>query len=493
MITQRHSGIYRFSLRACLGALSALALLAGHAGAEERPNILFIFADDLAYESVGFMGNEEVKTPNLDKLAQNGTVFTHAYNPGAWNGAICMASRAMMMTGKQLWKVHKEGPVPVIKEGKSFPQLLRNEGYDTYYTGKWHVGSNKDCKTAWGQTGHVLPGMLMMHNQKKRYSRNFEPGKDNWSPTDKSWGGFWSKDGKHYSEIVADDAVGKLKEKGDKPFMMMVAFNAPHDPRQAPQKYQDMYPYSKIKVPADFVSENPYNLGVKKIRDELLAPYPRTPYSVQVNRSEYYALITHMDDQIGRILESLEQSGKADNTIIIFSADHGLACGHHGLLGKQNQYDHSVRVPWIITGAGIPKGKKIDSPIYLQDAAATCLDLGGVDKPEHVDFESVMPLVKGDSSKARKLVYNGYVNLQRMVRTDDYKLIVYPRAKQELLFDLKNDPMEMKNLAGDKKYAEVLKDMHAKLAEQMKAMGDPLDLENPDASYKKYLSAKSAH
>lgn len=471
-----------------LAACALLVFCPGLASAEEkRPNILFIFADDLAYESVGFMGNKEVKTPNLDRLANGGTVFTHAYNSGSWSGAICVASRAMMMTGKQVWNVHQSGTQPVFNQGQSFPQLLRDAGYNTYYTGKWHVGSEKTCKQAWGETGHVLAGMLAAKNQQQRYKRNFEPGNDNWDPTDQSYGGYWTKDGKHYSVVVADDAVEKLNSTGDKPFMMMVAFNAPHDPRQAPKKYQDMYPYSKIKVPEDFVSENPYDLGVKRIRDELLAPYPRTPYSIQVNRSEYYALITHLDDQVGRILDALEKSGKAENTVIMFTADHGLACGHHGLLGKQNQYDHSVRVPWIIAGAGIPKGKRIDSPIYLQDASVTSLDLGGVKKPDYMDFQSVLPLVKGDMTNARKDVYNGYTNLQRMVRTDDYKLIVYPKAKQELLFDLKNDPSEMKNLASDEKYAEVLKEMHAKLDGSMKAMGDPLDLKDPDVSYQKYL------
>lgn len=451
---------------------------------EQRPNILFIFADDLAYESVGFMGNKEVKTPNLDRLAESGTVFNHAYNSGAWGGAVCIASRSMLMTGKQLWNVRSARTDRVIEAGESFPQLMRESGYDTYYTGKWHVGGDAKCKEAWGNTGYVLAGMLPANNQKVLYKRNFEPGKDNWDPADKSFGGFWSKDhdGKHYSEILGDDAVAKLQKFGDKPFMMMVAFNAPHDPRQAPQKYQDMYPYSGIAVPEDFVPEYPYDLGVKKIRDELLAPYPRTPYSVQVNRSEYYAIISHMDEQIGRILDALEKSGKADNTVIIFTSDHGLACGHHGLLGKQNQYDHSVRVPWIIAGAGIPKGKKVDSLIYLQDAAMTCLDLGGVKKSEGMDFQSVLPLAKGDSSNSRKVIYGAYTNLQRMVRTEDYKLIVYPKIKQELLYDLKNDPMEMKNLAGDEKYAAILKDMHAKLAKQMKEMNDPLNLANSKQS-----------
>jgi len=295
---------------------------------ETRPNILFIFADDYAYDAVHSHGNERVETPNIDRLTAEGTHFTHAYNSGAWNGAVCVASRTMMMTGNQLWKA---------KGNSKNPQLMQAAGYDTYYAGKWHVET--DAKKAWINAVNIRKGMP--NQNQHRYKRKFIKGQpDTWDPTDTKEGGFW-EGGKHWSEVLVDDGKKYLSEaaKSDKPFMMMLSFSAPHDPRQAPAAYQKKYPYDSITVPASFQPLYPYNFGANKIRDEKLAPFPRTPYSIQVNLSEYYALITHMDDQIGKIMQALKETGKADNTIVIFSADHGLACGQHGLVGKQNQYE----------------------------------------------------------------------------------------------------------------------------------------------------------
>jgi len=143
---------------------------------------------------------------------------------------------------------------------------------------------------------------------------------------------------------------------------MYLAFNATHDPRQSPKEYIDRYPLDRIKLPENFLPQYPHAAKVcgLGLRDEKLMPYPRTEFAVKVHRQEYFAIVTHMDDQIGRILEALEKSGKADNTYIIFTADHGLAVGHHGFCGKQNMYDHSMRVPFFIVGPDIEAGSKID-------------------------------------------------------------------------------------------------------------------------------------
>lgn len=458
-----------------------LGLVSGALGAE-KPNVLFIFADDLAYESVGFMGNDEVKTPNLDKLAARGVIFNNAFNSGAWNGAICVASRAMLFTGKQVWNAQAADLKGMAKGEEFWPQVMAKGGYETYFAGKWHTGTKKLASDIFENTSHVRPGMPHPKD-KSQYKRPFVKGEKDWSPFDQTQGGYWLG-GKHWSEVLADDAgVFFEKVKGsEKPFFMSLCFNAPHDPRQAPERYQKMYPYDGVSVPKDFVATYPYNIGSNTVRDEQLAPFPRTPYSVQVNRSEYYAMITHMDEQIGKILAMLEKSGKAENTYIIFTADHGLACGHHGLLGKQNSYDHSVRVPWVIVGPKVPAGKKVDEMIYLQDAMATALDVAGVDKPNYVEFESVLPLIAGEG-KGRDVVYNSYMYFQRMARDERYKLIAYPVIKKELLYDLKNDPMEMVDLSEDPKYAKELERMRGLLDVEMKRMNDPMDLKDPKSSY----------
>ena len=323
-------------------------------------------------------------------------------------------------------------------------------------------------------------------------SGNFTPGKDNWSPSDPKYQGFW-KGGKHWSEILADDgeAFFKAAEKKDQPFLMMLCFNAAHDPRQAPEKFQKMYPYDSIKVPSNFLENYPYEVGSNRIRDEKLAPFPRTPYSIKVNMSEYYAIITHMDEQIGRILKMLDDSGKADNTVVIFSADHGLGVGQHAFLGKQNMYDHSVRVPWIIAGPGVPKGKKVTTPIYLQDAMATCLELGGAEKPKHIRFQSVMKKLT-DKEEDSRVMYSSYLNHQRMVTDGRHKYIYYPLIKKARLYDLKADPEETKDLINEASKKEVVEKLQGELLAQMKKFNDPLKLDDPVGSYKEEKKKRKA-
>ncbi|WP_018968824.1 sulfatase-like hydrolase/transferase [Rubritalea marina] len=462
--------------------LIALAL-SFMARADERPNILILFADDHAYDALHAHGNSVVKTPHLDKLVERGVSFSHAYNSGAWNGAVCMASRRMLMTGKQVWGASKFNVATAVNNREMLPQRIADAGYDTYYAGKWHVGPQVFCEKTWGNTRNIRPGMP--NQTKARYERDFTPGRDTWDPADPDFQGFW-KGGKHWSEVLADDAELFFEQvkKSEKPFCMMLAFNAPHDPRQAPQAFQDLYPYDTIPVPDNFLSEYPYDLKEKKIRDEMLAPFPRTKHSVQVNQSEYYALVSHMDAQIGKILAHLEASGKAENTYIIFTADHGLGCGQHGLLGKQNMYDHSVRVPFIVVGPKLPAGKTVRSPIYLQSAMATALELSGAKKPEGLEFESFLPLIHADTRM--RDIYSSYCDSQRMVTDGRWKYISYPLLSQDLLIDLRADPSEKKNLSKNPEYQSVLETMQAKLKQQMLAMQDPMDLDNPAESYAKF-------
>jgi len=268
--------------------------------------------------------------------------------------------------------------------------------------------------------------------------------------------------------------------ESDNPFFMYLAFNAPHDPRQAPKEYVDMYPLEKVVVPENYMELYPYKDSIgcsPKLRDEKLAPFPRTEYSIKVHRQEYYAIITHMDDQIGRIISHLKETGQDENTYIVFSADHGLSVGHHGLVGKQNMYDHSMRVPLIVVGPDIPENEKRDMQVYLQDVMATSLDLAGIEKPEYVEFNSLMPMINEEADRsAYDEIYGAYIKFQRMVRTDKYKMIVYPNTKKIRIFDIENDPLEMNDLADNADFAEVKKELIAKLKKQQLQMEDPLDL-----------------
>lgn len=465
---------------------------------EEKPNIVFIFADDQMFNTIGALEDCPVKTPNLDKLMDNGVSFSHTYNQGSFTSAVCVASRTMLITGGYLWKAAtyskkgknlndinapKNNPnysITFKKPEKYWPQYLKEAGYDTYMSGKWHVGEVAPSDI-FDFIKDVRGGMP--RQQKMRYERTFDKNKpDTWSPYDKELGGFW-QGGKHWSEVLADNSVSFIEQakKNENPFFMYLAFNAPHDPRQAPKRFVDMYPVDDIKVPENFIPEYPYNEQAgagRKLRDEKLAPFPRTPYSVQVNRQEYYASISHMDEQIGKILNALEASGKAENTYIFFTADHGLAVGDHGFMGKQNMYESSMRVPMIISGPNIPKGKTVDAFVYLQDVMPTTLELAGIEKSSQIDFNTLLPLATGKTKKSSyPTVYGAYFGSQRMYRTKDYKMIIYPTANAVRLYDMKKDPKEINDLAVDKeKYQKTLRTLFKEYKALQKEMNDPLDV-----------------
>jgi choline-sulfatase len=396
---------------------------------------------------------------------------------GGWNGAICMASRAMLNSGRFLWHANKLKMKTEQAAGRTWSQTLKSAGYETYFTGKWHVSLKP--ADIFDHVGSVRGGMP--NQTPEGYNRPVEGQADQWKPWDKSKNGFW-KGGKHWSEVVGDETIGFLEtaRKSDHPFFMYIAFNAPHDPRQSPKEFVDMYPTENITMPVNFQPEYPYKDAIgcsAKLRDEKLAPFPRTEFAVKVNRQEYYAIITHMDRQIGRILDALEKSGMADDTYVFFTADHGLAVGHHGLIGKQNMYEHSVRVPFFAKGRGIPSNKRIDTKIYLQDVVPTSMELAGIAKPDFVHFKSLLPLIRGESARQYDAIYGGYIALQRMVIKDNLKLILYPNIQKARLYDLKNDPYEMNDLAESPEQAETMKRLFAELLKLQEETADELDLE----------------
>lgn len=459
-----------------------------------QPNILFIFTDDQAPELVGAW-NPEIHTPHLDGLAERGTTFSHTFNQGSWTPAVCVASRTMLVTGAQLWhgaaycsrrnnRDHNSPrDMPEYRIGERprpdlWPVLMRQAGYETYFTGKWHVEGPPH-----EQFDHVRhPRGGMPAQTEIRYQRTFaEDEPDTWSPYDKELGGYWAG-GTHWSEVTADDAIGFLNHARnlDKPFFMYIAFNAPHDPWQSPKEFVDLYPVEDMSLPPNFLPEYPYNEEIgsgRWLRDERLGPYPRTEHAVRVSRAEYYAITSHLDREIGRILEALERTGQAENTYILFTSDHGLAVGQHGLFGKQNMYDHSMRVPMIIAGPGIPAGKTVDAMVYLQDVMPTSLELAGIPIPEHVNFKSLLPLAQGETTESPyQAMYGAYFSAQRMIRTDDYKMMIYPSINRVRLYDMKNDPWEKHDLAHDPQYRPVMDDLLEIFRHVQAEVADPMDM-----------------
>lgn len=458
-------------------AAETAALEISKAANAERPNFLFMIADDLYYRGIRAMGNPEVETPNLDRLVKRGCAFTHCFQQGSWTPAVCIASRTSLNTGLTTFRAERR-----VEETPLWGQTLGDAGYDTFIIGKWHL-SKTTLARAFKEKGPISPGMF--ESGPEAYNRP-SPG-NTWTPWDTSLKGQWLHTKqwqntpedhiKHSAAIWADGAVEHLRDKAAKrnnPFFMYVGFNSPHDPRQAPREFVERYQKDRIEIPPNFMPEHPFDQGDHKIRDEVLAPFPRTREAVQLHRSEYYAHTTYMDAQIGRILDALEKSGKAHNTYVIFTADHGLAVGQHGLMGKQNMYDHSQRIPLLISGPGIAAGKKVDELVYQHSVFSTSCELAGVPAPKTMEFPSLAGMLKGSAREVHDAMFCWYRGFQRSVRTREHKLIVYPQIRRTQLFDMAKDPWEINDVSEKPEYAAARKTLLERLHRFQRELDDEM-------------------
>lgn len=454
-------------------ALAMPGRAARSAADRKAPNVLFLFSDDQRFDTVHSVNCPQIQTPNLDRLVRKGVTFTRAHIMGGTSGAVCMPSRAMLMTGRTLFHLENRGST-IPADHVMMPELFRKAGYKTFATGKWHNGRSAFAR-AFTHGGRIMFGGMSDHWKVPVY--DFDP--EGVYPSDRC------KQGETFSsELFTDEAIRFLEEDsaGD-PFFAYVSYTAPHDPRHAPHEYGALYPADQMKLPPNFLPEHPFDNGEMDVRDEQLAPRPRQPETIKEHLGAYYAMISHMDTQIGRLLDTLERTNKAANTIIVFAADNGLAVGSHGLLGKQNLYDHSVRVPLIMCGPGIPEGGQADGLCYLSDVFPTLCTLTGLPRPATVEGIDLAPLLEDPAASVRDSVFLAYTKLQRGVRTEnDWKLIKYnvKNVQTSQLFDLKQDPHEMNNLAEAPEHAARLEALCGLLIKQMADLDDFCDLDEPN-------------
>lgn len=442
-----------------------------------RPNFLFMIADDLTYRAIHTLNNTEIQTPNFDRLVRRSCTFTHCFHNGSWSGAVCVPSRTMLNSGLTSFHAKHNG----INTTPLWGETLGKAGYDTHMVGKWHL-SEPNLKRSFQATGPTSGGMF--ESGPEAYHRP-APG-NTWTPWDTSLKGQWlqtrqwepaAKDPiRHSAAVWADYAIEYLRGRAtqSEPFFLYVGFNSPHDPRQAPKEFVDRYPAGRIEIPPNYLPLHPFDQGDAKVRDEILAPFPRTREAVQVHRSEYYAHISYMDAQVGRILDAMEQSPQAPDTYVIFTADHGLAVGQHGLMGKQNVYDHSIRMPLMISGPGIKAGIRNDDLVYQHSMFATTCELAGVPVPSTVEFPSLAPQLHGTGKPPHDAIFSYYSDFQRTVRTQEHKLIVYPKVGKAQLFDIRKDAWEITNLIDRPQHAALKKDLLARLHKFQKDLGDDI-------------------
>lgn len=400
-----------------------------------RPNILILLADDQRSDALGCSGNPYIRTPNIDSLARAGVRFSNAYIMGGHHGAISAPSRAMLMSGKYLFNVWDK-----LNGVTTMPMHFGAQGYITFGTGKWH--NEKSAFEASFQQGRsVFLGGMSNHFQVPCRDMNAD-GK----LSEPELRGF-------STDVFADAAIDFISGYADSdrknPFFCYVAFTTPHDPYSPRPDYIGAYPDQSLPLPGNFMPLHPFQFDDLTVRDENLSPWPRTPEIIRSALSDYYGLISHLDSRIGDIIKLLKDNGLYDNTIIVYAADNGLAIGSHGLLGKQNLYEHSMKVPLIIRGPGIKEGQVSGSLAYLLDVFPTLADLCNVTSPPEIDGRSLVSCLDGDPAQVRSSVFTAYRKTVRAVRSGDWKLIRYPERDFMQLFNLSTDPLEMNNLAGE--------------------------------------------
>ena len=433
-----------------------------------RPNILFFFTDDQRFDTIHALGNPHIHTPHLDRLVARGTVFRNGYIMGGTSGAVCMPSRAMLHTGRTLFHIEREGQ-QIAADHVLLGEALQQAGYTTFGTGKWHNGPAAYSRS-FSQGDRIFFGGMSDHF---RVPLNpFDP--TGAYPQER----IFHAEKRHSSDLFSGAVIDFLQTyDGAAPFFAYLAFTAPHDPRDTHPKFHALYDADALPTPPSFLPEHPFDNGELVIRDECLAPFPRTPAVVRQHLAEYYAMISHIDAAIGRVLATLEATGRLNETIIVFAGDNGLALGNHGLMGKQSVYDHSVHVPLFFAGPGVPAGEQRDAFAYLIDIFPTVCDLAGVETPATVEGRSLVPALADGEERIRDTLLFAYRHLHRGVRDERYKLIEcnVGGTRTTQLFDLADEPHETRNLASDPAHAATLVRLRADILRWRDELDDRCD------------------
>ncbi|MFS4448708.1 sulfatase-like hydrolase/transferase [Maribacter sp. 2307UL18-2] len=458
---------------------------------KKRPNFLFVLVDDQSPFDLKTYDPESIlETPNINQLAREGLVFDNAYHMGSWSGAVCTPSRHMIMSGRTLWHLPSRGEQfqnpnePDSLENQTMAAVFNRAGYKTMRT----------CKK-----GNSYPAANAQFTVVKDASK-----RGGTEETGSAW------HGKQVLEYLGE----RETTKEDDPFLIYFGFSHPHDPRNGTPELLAKYgavnhtdtlnlPPANAKQPAlqdNYLPAHPFFHGHPELRDEERVSGVWKNRDEQTVRNELgreYACSENIDIQLGKVLKKLEAMGELDNTYIIYTSDHGMSIGRHGLMGKQNLYEHTWRVPFIIKGPGIAKGKRVKGNSYLLDVLPTLCDLAGIGIPETVEGSSLKPVIYGETETVREVMYGVYSGGtkpgMRSVKKGDWKLIKYDvmdgTVRETQLFNLADNPNEYlaehgrpgemeTNLADNPKYADKLAEMETLLLKQMERHDDPYRLWN---------------
>ena len=437
------------------------------------PNILFIMSDEHAPMYSGTYGHPLIKTPHMDRLAADGVTFDNAY----CNSPLCMPSRMSFMTGRYIHHIGAwDNATPLPSDTVTWAHLLRGVGYDAVLSGKQH-----------------FEGLDQLHGFRAQLARDLHAENDhgvidweNGTPAAaRPWASLEEAGPGTTTEIKVDDlaeeqALAYLRDptRKDQPWALNVSFIAPHFPLVVPQRFWDMYPLDEIDLPEipEGHLENQHPV-FKRMRSMFgCVDFPEE--LVRRGRAGYYGLITYLDEKIGRLIETLEETGQLDNTVIVHTSDHGEMNGEHGMWRKSNFYEASARVPLQIVWPGhLPAGHRVDEVVSLVDLIATVVEITGAAPITPLDGDSLLPLMRGEAEDWKDEAFSEYLahGVARpvaMLRRGRYKLI-YSLGDAPQLYDVQTDPNEFNDLAGDTAYQSIVEDLQADLLSHW----DPVDLE----------------
>ena len=451
---------------------AALAFLVAYSPAQSataRPNVLFVICDDLNCD-LGAYGHPQVKSPNIDRLAARGRLFERAY----CQYPLCGPSRASFMTGlypdQNLVKRNAIYIREHVPDVKTISQMFRDNGYFATRIGKIyhynvpkHIGtSGHDDPYSWNDTFN--PRGRDVDDEDKIFS--LRPGSFGGTL---SWLAAEGTDAEQTDGIAAAETIRRLQKHAEdaKPFYMAVGLFRPHTPFVAPEKYFDLYPLDKIVVPTEpegylETIPEPARKSIRRKKDQIDLKDELARRAIQA----YYASITFADAQIGLILDALEATGLAQNTIVLFTSDHGYHMGEHGHWQKTTLFENAARVPLIIAGPGVKApGKRSTAPVEMVDFYPTLAELCGLKTPDYISGVSLLPALRNPNAKPRRSALTHYANGYSL-RTERWRYTEWgERGKEGVeLYDCKADPAEMNNLAAKPE----LKDRVAQLSKQLR-------------------------
>ena len=455
------------SFKICL-ALVVVQLVSAVSLAAEPPNVLFLICDDLNCD-IGAYGHPQVKTPNIDTLAGRGVLFQNAH----CQYPLCGPSRASFMTGMYPDQTLVHRNAIYIREHipnvMTIPQTFRLEDYFAVRIGKVfhynvprHIGTaGHDDPYSWNYT--INP----RGRDKDEEDKIFSLVPNTFGGT-LSWYAAEGDDTEQTDGIAATEAVQLLEKysKSGRRFFMTVGLYRPHTPYVAPKKYFDLYPLDEIRVPevpAEYLSTipKPAAASIRRKKDQIDLRDDLARQAIQA----YYASISFADAQLGRVLTTLQDTGLAENTIVVFTSDHGYHMGEHGHWQKTTLFENATRVPLVISGPGvIAKGKSTEGLAELVDVYPTMTELAGLTTPKSVSGKSLVPILKDHSTTVRSSAFTQYSN-GYSIRTSRYRYTEWGE-KGELgaeLYDHESDPEELINLIGSSEVADVQSELQIQL------------------------------